>query len=557
MIAQPASSESSRLRIDSLWRVCYWTALAFVFVWAAWQRFKLPLDPMANPDTWGYLSPALRKLTGAEFGHTYGRNFIYPGFLFLLLRAFANFRAITIVQHFLGLLAGAVFLLTWKRARIFVPDPQIGRVGHDLLGLGGIVIYLLPWQTIVFEKEIRPEGICAFVLSVTLYFLIQFVACFFLEHRRTATVAYGIALAFTAILLASIKPSFGLASLVILTPIIPLFWRSGWLWQKIGFSVGFAFSAAVLLLPEHYLSRNDEISGTFLPASLFVVHADIIRDQLADDLENNFPLPYSRDRLKRLYVALSAEIGKSHAGRPEAYRSLGFDPDFLMHNANSIAAQTRREFRGDVTALCTFYRFYYWRIWQKQPYRLLEKIARQMLIFYVPYCRAYDPGIIRNLGERYESSVASLSDPTYRKVWTAYPPAVDFMTRTQELAQRALRFQQPFIIPVVVYLIAISYSIWLVAALVLAVIVAIDFGRWGRLRFIAALAVFGFSFNAACCLEVAIVYSLEIRRYSTVQLYSTLFAQLLGWWFILEFVLQMFERRREHAPQLKGPGDEP
>src|ERR1700720_408975 len=383
MIAHLASNQSFRLREDSLWRLFYWTLLALVFAGAIWQRFKLPLDPIADPDTWGYLSPALRKLTGAEFGHTNGRNFVYPGFVFLVLRLFADFRAITIAQHFLGLLAGAIFLLTWKRARIFVPDPQIGRVGHDLLGLGGVAICLLPWQTIVFEKEIRPEGICAFVLSVTLYFLIQFVACFFLERRRTATVAYGIALAFTAILLASIKPSFGLASFVVLTPVISLFWRRGWLWQKIWLSLGFAFSAAVLLLPEHYLSRNDEISRTFLPASLFVVHADIIRDQLADDLENNFPLPYSRDRLKRLYVALSAEIAKSHAGRPEAYRSLGFDPDFLMHTPNSIAAQTRREFRGDVTALCTFYRFYYWRIWQKQPHRLLEKIARQMLIFYV------------------------------------------------------------------------------------------------------------------------------------------------------------------------------
>ena len=43
-----------------------------------------------------------------------------------------------------------------------------------------------------------------------------------------------------------------------------------------------------------------------------------------------------------------------------------------MFNADSIATQTRREFGGDVTALCTFYRFYYRRIWQKQPGRLLE-----------------------------------------------------------------------------------------------------------------------------------------------------------------------------------------
>src|SRR5437868_4641130 len=112
MIAPLASNQSFRLREDSLWRLFYWTLLALVFAGAIWQRFKLPLDPIADPDTWGYLSPALRKLTGAEFGHTNGRNFVYPGFVFLVLRLFADFRAITIAQHFLGLLAGAVFLLT-------------------------------------------------------------------------------------------------------------------------------------------------------------------------------------------------------------------------------------------------------------------------------------------------------------------------------------------------------------------------------------------------------------------------------------------------------------
>src|SRR5437763_9061381 len=84
------------------WRLFYWTLLALVFAGAIWQRFKLPLDPFADPDTWGYLSPALRKLTGAEFGHTNGRNFVYPGFVFLVLRLFAAFPAITIAQHFLG-----------------------------------------------------------------------------------------------------------------------------------------------------------------------------------------------------------------------------------------------------------------------------------------------------------------------------------------------------------------------------------------------------------------------------------------------------------------------
>jgi hypothetical protein len=57
------------------------------------MRYSLPLDPIADPDTWAYLAPALKKLTGSDFVHTHGRNFVYPGFLFLLLRLFGDFRS--------------------------------------------------------------------------------------------------------------------------------------------------------------------------------------------------------------------------------------------------------------------------------------------------------------------------------------------------------------------------------------------------------------------------------------------------------------------------------
>src|SRR5438067_6354505 len=314
----------------------------------------------------------------------------------------------------------------------------------------------------------------------------------------------------------------------------------------------FVFSAAVLLLPEHFLSRNDEMSRTFVPTTLFVVHAELIRDQLANDLAKNVSLPYSRDRLERLYLALRTEIEKSRTARQYAYHSRGFDADFLMYDPNSIAVQARREFRGDVAALCAFYRFYYGRILER-PLQVLAKVARQMQIFYLPYCRAYDPRTSRKLGGDYRYSVVSLSDPMCRKVWMDYPPAVDFMNRTEELARRELRFRLLPIIPTAVLLMSISYLTWLAIVLVLAVIVALTSGRWRRLRFIAALVVFSFSFNAACCLEVATIISLENRRYMTVQMYSTLLAQLLGFWFILEFVVQMWERRRvAHAARVSG-----
>src|SRR6185436_13106836 len=184
MIAQLASNQSFRLREDSLWRLFYWTLLALLFAGAVWQRFKIPLDPIADPDTWGYLSPALRKLTGAEFGHTNGRNFLYPGFIYLILSVCGDFRAIPFVQHLLGLMAGVFFLLTWRRLRIFVPKSLVGSSLYSTLGLAGATIYLFAAETTRIETQLRPEGICGFLISINLYVLIQVVGCGFVERRR-------------------------------------------------------------------------------------------------------------------------------------------------------------------------------------------------------------------------------------------------------------------------------------------------------------------------------------------------------------------------------------
>src|SRR6266480_7778979 len=145
------------------WQFYYWSGIIILFAWAAWKRFVLALDPSADPDTWGYLSPALRELTDGEFGHTYGRNFIYPGFVYLLLRVFGDFRAITVTQHLLGLIAGGMLLLTWRRIRDFIPSAHLPRPIHRYLGLLAAAIYMFSREPLCFEMDIRPEGICGFL----------------------------------------------------------------------------------------------------------------------------------------------------------------------------------------------------------------------------------------------------------------------------------------------------------------------------------------------------------------------------------------------------------
>src|SRR5436190_19263285 len=101
----------------------------------------------------------------------YGHNFIYPGFVYLLLRAFGDFRAITIAQHILGLLAGGMLLLIWRRARVFLSRPRVDHVSYHALGLLGTAIFLLASESIHFEMQLRPEGLCAFLFSMNLFFV--------------------------------------------------------------------------------------------------------------------------------------------------------------------------------------------------------------------------------------------------------------------------------------------------------------------------------------------------------------------------------------------------
>jgi hypothetical protein len=519
-------------------RFCYWSGVLILFAWAAWARFALPLDPIADPDTWGYLSPALRKLTGAEFGHTNGRNFIYPGFLYLLLRIFRDFRAITVAQHFFGLLAGAILVLTWRRARVFVPNPGVGHAVHAGLGLLAAAIFLLASEPIRFETQLRPEGVCAFLISVNLYVVIQFAACFFVEGRQAASVAYGIAAVFSSILLASAKPSFWLAAMAVLLPVAMFFVQRGLIWQKIALGGGAALSAALLLLPEHFLGRNDKASQTFLPTTLFVIHANLIRDQMADDLTSGAKVPYPREWLGHVQRALSDEIAKSVAAKSRIYSTLGFDPDYLWHGQASIAAQLRREFGNNVRGLCAFYRFYYWRIWRERPLLVVKKIARQMAIFYAPICPVYNRGKYLSL-DAYDQGVTSLDIQPYHKVSAAYPPAIDFMNRTKSSAQSVPVVYQPPYIRWILSVMARTHLPLLLIALALVAVVLTQERRRRRLGWLAALVLLGYLYNATSCVEVAVIQSLDVRRFITVQMFPALLAQFFALWFVLEFALEM------------------
>jgi hypothetical protein len=494
-------------------------------------------------------------LIGGEFEHMpYGRNFVYPGFLYLFLRVFGDFRAITVAQHLLGLLAGGMLLLTWQRARIFLSNPRLASAGHDALGLLASAVFLWASGPIHFEMQLRPEAVAIFLVSVNLYLVIQFGACCFVENRQTAAVAYGITTILSSLLLADVKPSFVLVAIVAISPVGMFFFCRGLPWQKMALGGGAAASAALLLLPEHFFGRSDAVSQWYLPTQLFAIHANLIRDQIGDDLERNTKVPYPREWLACVHSALGAEIAKSGVH----YSTLGLNPDYLMHNSTSIVAQLQKQFGNNISSLSSFYWFYYWRVWLQRPLLMITKVARQMAVFYAPMCPAYSREKVWTLTNEYRLAVASLSPEAKHTIWEAYAPAARFMGQTEMLAQDAPIVQHAALVRIALSILAGTYLTLFLAVLALSAI-AFTQERYRRyFGWLAALVLFVYSYNLASCFEVAVIHTLQNPRYVTVQVFFTILVQFLALWFLIEFALEMRDRAKTSLPEGPPPsGDDP
>jgi uncharacterized membrane protein len=81
-------------------------------------------------------------------------------------------------------------------------------------------------------------------------------------------------------------------------------------------------------------------------------------------------------------------------------------------------------------------------------------------------------------------------------------------------------------------------------ALVLGAVVLFQQRYRRRLGWLAVLVLFLYSYNATACLEVAIVNSLEVRRYLTVQMFFTTVAQFLALWLLCEMAVEMRARQK-------------
>ena len=532
-----ADPESERVRTAKRrLAIVWWLAATLVLGWGARMRFGLPQTPVIDPDIEGYLGPALSALSGQHFLHILGRSFPYPGFVYVVLRVFGDFRAIGCVQHVLGLGAGALILAAWNGAGRLVPAGGFPKPLYPFLGLAPAFTYLASDRMLVFEQEIRPEAIFPFLVILTMWMGFLFLHARFVRPRRMAALWLGALNVFLACLLYEMKPSFGFGVIFCTLPVWCSLFAGGVAPNRVALLAAAILPALLLLaVPEHMLKRHDAGGETFLPETLLSIHAKIIERQMAEDLAGTGPLPYPRPFLESAHALLVSEIGKaSQVTRPKAFVTLGTNPDYLMYG-HSFCAKLVSENHLSKKQMAAFCMTYYKRALIHHPGAMAVKVLRQLVLVYQFKCPIYWVGHTIDLSTEYYSRVAQLIGHSAR-----HGPGLEMLSRyvqsCAQLAPKHIVLVQSNRFLDWLHFLAPQYLLFLIFAVVSPVFLLRNAQMRPHFLWLVVAVLEAYGYGIGNSLTIAVVHTLEVYRYVYAQLIFALFAQSLGSYLLLEWI---------------------
>src|SRR5207247_4594981 len=362
-------------------------------------------------------------------------------------------------------------------------------------------------------------------------------------------VIYGTAIALSAFVLASVKPSFTLMALFAVAPVIWLIVSdNGNFAEKLAFFCITVPIIVALTLAEYYHRRNDRIVEMFLPETLFVIHAKIIHAQMSGDLRSGQTDIYSPEWLRLACDDLEREIQRTHDLYPKAFPILGFAPDYLKVGADSLLNQWRRQL-GDERFL-RFLKYWYWHSVAHRPLAFAGKVARQLAVFYSTDCPAFSVRKIFRLAPSfYTKSLVALSQPRSLELLSRIPSVTAFLERTQTLCSSNVVVQQSKLARIGHVCCARSYLAILLISLPLAGRFVLKRGSSEQLKWPALLVVLLYSASFGNVLGISVIHSMEVARYSTVLFIAALFAHLWAIRWLIEIALTTFGNQATRGMQ--------
>lgn len=508
------------------WRWLFHAAWIVILVLAVRYRFSVPAMPAFDEDTWGFLNPALQALLGNGFQHTEGRNFLYPAIVGLLMKVFGDLRAVTIFQGTCSLATGALLLINWRALWRTVGGSPWRRILLDVAGLAVFSVFLFSPYPIYLEHFIRADNLCPVLSLLSLWLLIVF-----LKERRAnpaggrARILGGL-LVVVLFTIPSLKPSYTLTAVLVAMPVwLAVFDRRIRPVARLAMiGIPFVCIWLGLLWPERVLKRSDPFAETFLPESIFSIHAGIIREQMSEDIAaGGSGIPYSIAQLAGIRTLLDDGLARARIRISRNFSLLGFDADYLLYDDPFFSKLAGA--LGTRQAAYDFCHYYYQRVWRKHPAAMFRKIGGQLGVFYNLNCPVYTAGRF-NLQNYYAHSLKILGFHLDQRALLESLPATRRYVEAQESlkATPAALNSSRYIKKAEAILAATCLPVFL-ATFVAAVWVALRPERRRQYGLVIVVLLLAYAFNAGNNLGIAILHSLEVVRYTRIQLATTLFAQ--------------------------------
>lgn len=366
------------------WKIAGFVILGIIFIAAVLMRLRLPALPMADPDSWGYLSPALTLLASGQLVQENGRDWLYSGLVYLALEIFGSLAGLVRFQQVLGVLSGALMMTVLRLWARFLPASGLREAGVAVVGGLAAAIYLLRPDTMSFEMQLRPESVWCFFIFLQQIFLLAY--CW--ERWAARRLGRALACAVPAVCLAYVnlllKPSWGFAFVVTVLPVfLGVFGSRRGLFLRL-LTPALAVGATVLLLwlPARYFFVRDEMGPNRLPLALFTIHAKWILEGFEDKVKALPAGDPERAFLERFLPVFHQEFARA-LEEDSVYRQLGFDADYLRYRS-PIFSWLENEAGISDEKLMRFCFDGYRDAWRFRPGGMASKIGRQFQLFLLP-----------------------------------------------------------------------------------------------------------------------------------------------------------------------------
>jgi hypothetical protein len=507
MLLFDTMARAARLKqSDVLFELLVSCAAVAVMLGGLIVRARLPVLPLADADTWGYLRPALSWLSGFGFQQTYGRDWLYPALLAGTLKVSGDFCAITYLQRFLGLAGIIIFWLAWRLwLRLLPPYKQQWRWVGCFLALLPLAVYALSPQQALLENTIRPEGMLAFFEMSYLYCLISFFAARWRSRRTGWAIIFGTATLVLSYAVLLLKPSWGFSfACTFFCVVAAAFGRTP---RLLRFGPLLAGGAALMLmvsLPRLLSFQKD--AQLFLPFTLVCIHAPQILETGTDAVSpgRNSGVPDS---------LFYEELGKAYRTARDQqghYRTLGFDTDYIQYRSGFFSTIMQKEGWNDREIAAACYSAYF-RVWLQNPRSMLQKIWKQIPLFLFPragdfYSKARSIDLNQEIAASRRFLLEDRLSPDVEKIYQSYIQRLEIPGNGPS---HPLGF--PILSTLAFYLARISPWLQVAFFAALAVFCLSRKGRAWRLAGLIVAAVLSATYGNV--LTIAVVHSLDVVRY--------------------------------------------